>query len=233
MEQIPESEIPMVEKRNRPMIQTWIDALTNPNTEMYAELAQAENAKTNTAWLWVFIGALVGAVISSILTAIFGNPAMTQIASMIGETSAEIPLEQTGIGSILIGIVCGAPLGALLGTLFFALGIVIQNWIANMFGGEGSLDSFAFVYAAFSAPIGIVTSTLAAIPFVGPLLSGLVGLYSLYLAALTLHVVKRLSWGKAIIVLLIPLILVAILFGCLAALLVPIIISSFSNTFGQ
>ncbi|NPV55830.1 MAG: hypothetical protein HPY76_04030 [Anaerolineae bacterium] len=75
-------------------------------------------------------------------------------------------------------------------------------------------------------------STLGAIPVIG-FLSGLDSLFGLFLNVLALHRVMKLSWGKAIPVLLMPVILAILLFGCGMILLAPAIITTFQDAIGQ
>ena len=232
MEQTPDTNQPLSAQANRWMFQTWIDALTKPNQAFYSELGKSPNATTKTAWLWVFIGTLLGGVIGGVLSLIFGTQGLGQLANMLGGSELGGEFVMPAVTGGVAGLLCGAPAGALLGTLGFGIGVYIQNWLAKLLGGEGPVDAFAYVSAAYTAPLAAISSVLGAIPLIG-VIGSLVSLYGLYLNVLTLHSVKQLSWGKAVLVLLIPLVVVGLLVGCLLLLLGPAIAAVYMDAMGQ
>ena len=210
------------------MFDAWVTALTSPNTEAYNKLGKATNASLANGALWVLLAAIIGGVVSALLSAIFGASQLALLSNVLGETGMDIPA-RTGSAAILSGIFCGAPVGAIIGTLGFLLSSVIENWLANLFGGKGTLDSYTFVNASFTAPITLVSTMLSPIPFIGGLFLFLLGIYSLFLSFINLRGVKQLSTGKAILVILIPMIVAFILVGCLVLVFGAVIASAFSN----
>ncbi len=215
------------------MFQTWINAVTKPNEASYQELANSPHAKTSNALIWLFIAALVGGLLGGLLGLVFsgaGN-AMGEIMSQMQDVPPELrEAFQAGdafsAGGGLVGVLCGAPIGALVGVLFFFIGAAIQNWIARMFGGVGDLEKFVFVNAAYSAPIGLATSLLSNIPVLN-CLTIFISFYSLYLNYLSIRTVHQLTPGKSIMVILIPALVFCLFFACLfflfAAVLAPAI----------
>ena len=126
-----------------------------------------------------------------------------------------------GIAGTLITAVCGAPVLAVIGVLFFALGTAIVQWIAKMFGGRGNFTQLAYVLSAILSPFLLLSSVLtllSAIPFVGlcfSLVSMLAGLYVLVLEIMAVKGVNQFGWGAAIGSLFIPGLVVGFVCGCL------------------
>jgi hypothetical protein len=214
-----------------PFYQTWIKALTKPNEQTFAEIAASPNAKLTTALLWVFIGSLVSFFLSSLVQ----NAAIRSLMTQYG-----LPVQANGgITTTLIQAVCGAPIVAIMTTIFFAIGIYIFQWIAKMFGGKGTPDQLAYAMAAISAPFSIVSGVLGllgAIPYIG-LCFGLIGLaigiYILVLEVMAIKGVNQISWGAAIGTLFIPSLVVICICGCVVIasfmLLGPVIGNVFST----
>ncbi len=164
----------------------------------------------------MFVGYLVQFFLSSLvegqatrrLMEQFGNGGASEFAS--------------GVGGRLIVIVCGAPIVAVIATILFAIGVLIVQWLAKMFGGRGTADQLAYTLAAFLAPFSIVTGVLSlmgAIPFVGLCLGPaliLISLYVLVLEVIAVKGVNQFGWGAAIGSLFIPGLVVGLLCGCLA-----------------
>src|SRR5512144_3054098 len=86
----------------------WRDAVTKPNEQTFANIAQSPNAKLTTALLWVFLGALV----SSFLTALVPNVYLRQ---MMQNYNFDMNQFGGGVGAFLIRVICGAPITAVIG----------------------------------------------------------------------------------------------------------------------
>ena len=209
------SNAPMMQSAPTSFFQTWINALTKPNERTYAEMAASPNAKAMTAYLWVFIGF----VIELVLTFLFQGAAMR---SMMEQRGYGNQLPGGGIGFALIFAVCGGPIGAVIATIFFAIGVAIIQWVAKMFGGKGTFDQAAYCLAAIAAPYAIAAgllSALSAIPFVGfcfRLVLGLAGLYVLFLQITAVKGVNQFGWGQAAGSVLLPGLVIFLVCCCLA-----------------
>jgi len=94
--------------------------------------------------------------------------------------------------------------------LFFAIFTALIQWIAKLFGGKGTNDQLAYVFAAITVPYSILSGIfilLSAIPFVGicfRLILGLAGLYILVLEIMAVKATNQLDWGRAAGSVLIP-----------------------------
>ena len=199
-----------------PFYQVWMNALTKPNEQTFADMANSGNAKATTAYLWVFVASLIQIFFSALVQ----SAMMRQMFDQFGSGGS---FGDVGIGARLIGAICGAPIGAVIVTLFFAIGVFIVQWIAKMFGGKGTADQLAYVMASITAPYSIIAgilTLLAAIPYVGlcfNLILGIAGIYILVLEVIAVKGVNQFGWGAAIGSVFIPGLVIGLLCGCLAA----------------
>jgi hypothetical protein len=206
------SNAPMMQDNSTgPFYQTWVKALTKPNESTYAEIASSPNAKATTAYLWVFLSSLVASFFSLIVQQLTVGSRLSQ---------AGLGNDQ-GFGTIAITIICGAPIAAAIGTLGFALIVALIQWIAKMFGGRGTNDQLAYVYAAIGVPYSLISSIfilLAAIPYVGicfNVILGLAGLYVLVLQIMAVKAINQFGWGQAVGSVLLPGVGLVIVCGCI------------------
>lgn len=200
----------MNEQPNTPMLpppsgvsewfSVWMDAVTKPNEQTYARIAQSPNVKTSTALLWIFLASLVYFFLSSLVP----NQATRQLMQNFG--NGQLP----EAGSGLVAAICGAPIAALISIVMFALGTGIIQFVAKAFGGRGTFDQLIYALAAILTPFYVVTGVLTlltAIPYVGlcfSIVSLAVSLYILVLEAMAIKGVNQFGWGQAIGSLLLP-----------------------------
>jgi len=206
-------------------LSTWMEAVTKPNEQTYARIASSANAKTTTAFLWVFLGSLINFFVASLMQGAITGRLMQQF-NFEG-------MPRTVLGSGLLSVICGAPIGAIVTVVFFALFTGVVQWVAKMFGGKGTFEQLAYVFAAISFPLTIISSVLtlfAAIPFVGLCFGALgliVAIYVIVLEVTAIKGVNQFGWGEAAGAFFLPGI---VLFCCIAAvvaglvsLLIPVI----------
>ena len=212
---IPTSNTPMMQGGGSPsFIQTWINAITKPNEQTYAEIAASPNAKSTTAFLWVFIAALI----EFFVTFLVQGSTMRQ---MLEQRGLGQNLPAGGFGGGIIGLICGAPIAAVIAVVFFAINAALVQWIAKMFGGRGTFDQLAYTFGAIQAPfflISAVLSLLGAIPYVGfcfQIVLSLAGLYILVLTIMAVKGVNQFGWGPAVGSALIPGAVVFLLCCCI------------------
>jgi hypothetical protein len=212
------SNEPMMPASSTSFFQNWVPALTKPNEQTYASIASSPNAKASTAYLWVFLSSIV----ASLITLIIQGATLRENLARSGVGTDQLG---GGIGSIVITLLCGTPIIAVIGTAFFAIGVAIVQWIAKMFGGKGTNDKLAYVFATIAVPYSLVSSIfilLSAIPFVGfcfRIILGLAGLYILVLEIMAIKGVNQFGWGPAIGSLFIPGLVVGLFCCCLFAIL--------------
>lgn len=220
------SNAPIPESRANTILQTWRNALTRPNEQTFVDIASSPNAKASTAYLWVFVASLIQIFLTALVQSRFLGTYMNQfgLGNEVGNR---------GIASILVSAICGAPIGAIITTLIFAIWIFIIQWIAKMFGGRGTADQMAYAAAAITAPYSIIVGILSlfgAIPYVGYCFSAillLAGIYVIVLQVMAIKGVNQISWGAAIGTWLIPGLVIGLICACIVgvsiAALMPLI----------
>ncbi|MGE5463778.1 MAG: YIP1 family protein [Syntrophothermus sp.] len=225
---------PVPERRPNTVLQTWTAALTRPSEQTYAEIASTPGAKASTAFLWVFLAALIQLFLAALVQGRL-YPGLAQQFGLNPDTLGG----RGGVGAILTGAICGAPIGAVIQTIFFAIWVAIVQWLARMFGGRGTYDQMAYTMAAIAAPYSLITGLLtlfSAIPAVGicfGLFALLAGLYVIALNLLAIKGVNQVGWGAALGALFIPLLVIGFICACLVgvsfAALMPLIRQSVPN----
>ena len=206
-------------------VETWIKALTQPREEAYLSIVNDPGGSVGKAILWLAGFGFVGGLITGISNAIFGTSALQQFSDMYsqyGEIPFTPPQTAGGFFSIVSGAF-GGLFGGVIGALIF-VGLV--QLVSKMLGGTGTFEQLFYAGAAYSAPLGLVTSVLSAIPFVGLCLSPLLGIYGLVLSVIANKATHEYDTGKAVIAVLAPGLVVFILCCCVifgfSALLVPV-----------
>ena len=224
------SNTPVPDRTPNSVLQTWRKALTQPNEATFVEISSAPEARATTAYLWVFVASLIqiflAALVQSQLLGTYGE--RFGLGEQFGPGS--------GFGSILLAAICGAPIGAIVSTLFFAIGVFVVQWIAKMFGGIGTTDRLAYAMAAIVAPYTILSgigTLFSVVPYVGWCVTtvfALAGLYVLVLEIMAVKGVNQISWGAAIGSVLIPGLVIAFLCACLVGLSVAALMPLIQET---
>ncbi len=197
--------------------QVWIDALTKPSENTFAQMASSPNAKAMTAYIWVFVTSLIELFFSFLI-----NGALLRRAFEQGGYGGSLP--GGGVGIALIGAVCGGPIAAVIGTIVFAILAALIQWIAKMFGGKGTNDQLTYSFGAIAAPFYLISTVfvlLGAIPFVGfcfRIVLGLAGLYVIVLEIMAVKGVNQFGWGQAAGSVLIPFAVLFLVCCCLGAI---------------
>jgi hypothetical protein len=181
-----------------PFYQVWINALTKPNEQTFVNMAASPDAKMTTAFLWVFIGSLVNSLLASLVQGTIMRQMMQQYGG-----SGQFNFGGGGIGSRLIGIVCGAPIAAVISVVVFAIVVGIVQFLAKSFGGKGTFDQLAYTFAAISTPFALISAVftlLFVVPYIKycfMLLSLLALLYVIVLQVMAVKAVNQFGWGQA------------------------------------
>ncbi|MGZ3610985.1 MAG: YIP1 family protein [Ktedonobacteraceae bacterium] len=167
----------------------YFNALVKPSVATYT--ADKRDASWSLVWIQLVIWAILDAMLGLLVNFIY--PPAT------GTTFSRLFTLSTSIG--LIGVV---PL------LFFLLmGIVFL--LAKAFGGQGTFLEQCNSSLYIQAPLGIFSKLLALIPVVGRVLNSVLSLYGIVLQVFVIMAVHRLSRGKAIATILIPLVTIGLL----------------------
>ena len=213
-------------------VETWTKALTQPREEAYRSIVNDPGASLGKAVLWLAGFGFFGGLISGVFNAIFGGSAMrqfNQLFSDYGDFSFDLPAARGGFLGI-ISSSFGGLFGAVIGGLIL-VGLV--QLISRAMGGTGTFEKLFYGYAAYAAPMLLVTGVVGAIPFVNFCLSPLLAIYGIVLAVMANKAAHGYDTGKAVIAVLAPGLLVFLLCCCvifgLSALLAPVFNETFSG----
>jgi hypothetical protein len=194
--------------------QTWVNALTKPGESFFAAEREKPSASLSTALIWIIAASVIGGLLSVLRSSIFPSTAggFDQVVDLLpaevqGDLGAVVETGATGGTAFDFASI-------ILGPLFFIIGVGIYHVIATVLGGNGQFGRYAYLYATFSAPLIIVTSVLGFIPVLGGCLSALLAIYRLVLAYHATKVEYGLSEGRAVIVVLAPVLAGLILGAC-------------------
>ena len=202
-------------------VETWIAAVTKPSEGTFAEIAAQPGATTGKAFLWVAVASLISSLFASIAQSVGAGQSMEMMREFLPPDMAyALPSGGGGAGMGIGTILCGAPVGALFGVIFFAIGVGLIQWVAKLFGGTGSFEKLAYTFAAIMVPISVVSALftlLGMIPFIGilfGLVSFAISIYSLVLNVLAVKAVNGLDTGRAVGAVLLPGLVIFIFICC-------------------
>src|SRR6266849_1924639 len=169
--------------------QRYFNALVKPSLATYTD--DIGNASWSLVWTQLLTWAILDAMLGLLVNLIY-PPA-------IGTTFSRFFSLASSIGLIVV-----VPI------LFFLLmGIVYL--LARAFGGQGTFLEQCNISLQIQVPLGIMSKILALIPVVGRILNSILSLYGIGVQVVVIMAVHRLSRGKAIAVLLIPVVGIAVL----------------------
>ncbi|HHY57752.1 MAG TPA: hypothetical protein GYA08_20200 [Chloroflexi bacterium] len=213
------------------MWQTWLKATTSPNEATFAELRLKPEANVTTAIIWMAIYGVVSAIVGVIGGLMFASTMSSALPGVLEQL--ELPPEQAAQVEQVLRAATGGGFGMagfaslaniVMAPLFFLIGVGVYFLLARLLGGSGDFGRYAYLNAAFAAPLGILTTLLGLVPFVG-CISPLISIYSLVLVYFATKVEHQLSSGRAIWVVLIPVLVVFVLFGCFLFSLIGLVAS--------
>ncbi len=202
----------------RLMFQTWVAVLIKPGEEVFEAERQKASATLTTALVWVVLAAVVTALLGLLQRAqqqfsssLAGMEPMLEL--MPAESRAQIEtIANTGtfdefMRAVSLGSIVIAP-------IFFVIGIGILHLVASVLGGQGQFGRYAYLNATFSAPISIISSLFGFVPWVGGCVGFILLIYQLALAYFATKVEYGLSAGRAIVVVLAPVLFIVVLVAC-------------------
>ena len=119
----------------------------------------------------------------------------------------------SGLMTVLVG---GASLFSIvLVPIFFLISVGIYYLVARALGGSGDYGRYAYLVATYQAPISIILAVVSIIPLLGSCVSVIGWIYGLVLTYYATKVEHNLTSGKAIAVIVIPVLIVFAFFACI------------------
>ncbi|HEY7354926.1 MAG TPA: Yip1 family protein, partial [Ktedonobacterales bacterium] len=187
--------------------------LTKPGATTFAE--EMGKARWDVIWAQILGLSLLSALLASLVWLIL-IAFLTSILNAQPVPPGE-PAPSSFTGFLFLPIPLFAVAVFLFGLGGFFLGQGITYLLAKAFGGQGSFMVQAYTTLLFQVPIGICIALLSLIPLVGSVAS-LGSIYIYILQTFQVIAVHRLSTGKAVAVVLIP-VAAGILLGIILAAL--------------
>ena len=194
----------------RTIFQTWVHVLTRPGIDVFKSERLKPSATLTVALLWIALAATVTALLQLLHAQLFPFlPVSIWPYSVFVSSEIRAGLEEVPHGSpiqTLSGIVT-TPVG-------FIIIVGVQHLIASQLGmdrirleppGEKRLAKFgryAYLNAAFSAPLSILTSLFSFVPLLFSFIYFIVGIYQMVLAYFATKAEYGLSRGRVIVVIL-------------------------------
>jgi len=180
----------------------WKDALVKP-----AETFSKEEKKADFGKGIKHIG--IAGIIAGVILGIAAMAGLTLTGSVFGLGSLGAG---AGIGTFLLLLV--------ITPIYFVISWLIGSGIiyifAMIFGGKGGYETQSYLIAIYAAPLSIISAILILVPVAGPIVNFLIGLYALYLLTLALKQAHKVTTGKAVLIWIIPVAIVAIAMGAWA-----------------
>ncbi|HLW01480.1 MAG TPA: YIP1 family protein [Ktedonobacterales bacterium] len=174
--------------------------VTRPGTATFAY--EVPNARWDIIWVQILGLSLISAILSTLAWLIIATILSAWLSTIPTVSGEPHPGASLGAFFFLPAPAIGAAV-FLFGLGGFFLGQGITYLLAKAFGGQGSFMVQAYTGLLFQVPINLVTVALSVIPLVGSV-GGIVGIYAYFLQYFQLTVVHRLTTGKAIAVIVIP-----------------------------
>lgn len=200
--------------------QTWLKASTSPSDATFADLRLKPNANITTAVIWMAIYGAIAAIAGLVSSLIFAGTVQGALPSVLQQldlSPEEMAQAEQALRFLPGNVAVGAGFSSLANILWvpvwFLIGVGIYHLLAKLLGGTGEYGRLAYLSAAFSAPLGIVTTLLSLIPLAG-CVTPLIGIYTLVLSYFAVKVEHQLSSGRAIMVILIPALVLIVLAMC-------------------
>src|SRR6266702_7498349 len=188
----------------------YIKVLTKPSAQTFAE----EMGKADWAMVWIqLLGLAILGTILGFIRAAIGLAGSSFVSNNQFNPTALLALSVSGSTFSFISV----PLA------FFIL-VGIQYLLAKAFQGQGRFLTQSYTTLLFEVPINIVSYLLAFIPILGGIAGFALSIYGIVLNVFAIMAVHRLSGGKAVGVVLIPIaVLILLAFLCIFAIAAIII----------
>ncbi|MCG8349316.1 MAG: YIP1 family protein [Chloroflexales bacterium] len=187
------------------MINGSIAVISRPSVSTFEE-----HEKNNLSWalIYTLIGAVISSILAAINSAIFSSeidPEQAAQLEQLGMDPATLSAQPGGIGGAVVGALIFATIG-----FFIYYGLVYL--LGRAFGGTGQFGELTYDISLFAAPLGVVSSILSFIPFVGAIAGFVLLFYNIYLTYLGIQSGMNLPGNKALYVVLI-IVAIVILFA--------------------
>ncbi len=197
-----------LEQAIRELPNQYLKVLTKPSADTFAQ--EMGKANWNIVWAQLIGYALISAVLSYITSLLMPNP------FRIFDTATN-PI-------VALLIHWGLTLGLTpLVIVSFFIGNGIIYLIAKAFRGQGTFLAQGYTDLLLNVPLGILSTLVSRAPLLGGLMAFGISIYAIVLRIFSIMAVHRLSAGKAIAVVLLPVVVSVLLLVVFIAILIGLI----------
>ena len=220
------------------MFQTWIKVLSSPGQEVFVAERESAAAKLSTALVWMLLASIVSALLGLVQTQLAVAGMEGSFDTMIDQFREELPPDAppellTAFESffeVMPTLIGSASLSTIIvGPLSFLIVVGVFHVIASLLRGQGHYGRFAYLVAAYWAPITIASSLLSIVPIVGGCLGPILIIYAFVLTFFAAKVEYGLSDGRAITVVVAPILLGILLSICFVVVIFGVAVSAIQN----
>lgn len=208
------------------MFQTWMKVLTRPGAEVFLAEREKPSATLTTGLVWIILAALVTALLGLLRTQLVAS-SLDGLAEVVDLMPPELRgfMEMTLNNDSFASLISNVSLSSIIITpIFFIIGVGILHLVASVLGGRGQFGRYAYLNATFAAPLAMISSLLGFVPVVGGCLGGILTIYGWVLTYFATKVEYGLSDGRAIVVVLAPILAIFVLVLCVAVLAIALFI---------
>jgi hypothetical protein len=200
-------------------IQTWVYVLTHPDEATFEQERHKPNANLTTALIWIVIAAVISTILSFVASRFYFAAQTSMMMQMFERMDlppeARDEMAQLFSSGLMAAVMGGASVFAIILTpILFLIGVGILHLIARALGGTGDYGRYAYLLAVFQAPLNIALAVVGLVPVLGGCVAFFGWIYGLVLTYYATKVEQNLTAGRAIAVVVIPLIIGIVLFAC-------------------
>ncbi|MBA3531317.1 MAG: YIP1 family protein [Ardenticatenales bacterium] len=212
------------------MFNTWLKVLTNPREETFQEELDSPRATLTNALIWMFLAGVVVALFSFLvsLTSLNSAAAMEEMLRENPDIPPEFAQMMTPMMPMMMG--AGSVLSVILTPIVFLIGTGIYYLIAMLMGGKGDFGRYSYLLASFQAPLAIARTLVGFVPLLGVCISLAIFFYELFLSYLATKVAFNLSSGRALVVVLTPILLFILAMVCLFFFILSLALAANGST---
>ncbi len=220
------------------MFQTWIKVLSSPGQEVFVAERESAAAKLSTALVWMILASIVSALLGLVQTQLAVAGLEGSFDTMLDQFREELPPDAppellTAFESffeVMPTLIGSASLSTIIvGPLSFLVVVGVFHVIASLLRGQGHYGRFAYLVAAYWAPITIASSLLSIVPIVGGCLGPILIIYAFVLTFFAAKVEYGLSDGRAITVVVAPILLGILLSICFVVVIFGVAVAAIQD----
>jgi hypothetical protein len=173
-----------------------MESLTKPIPTFKKE---KKNANLVEGAMHVAVAGVITGFLSGLFALIFG--------SAIASTFFPMASGVIGVAAFLAALI----LTPIVSVIAWLISSGIYYIVAMLLGGKGNYVTQSYLIAIYSAPLSVISVVLSLIPIVGPFIAIIPGLYALYLLTMSLKEAHGFTTGRAVLVWLLPVIVLALI----------------------